>query len=246
MRLSVQLYTVRDQLANDLEGTLREIKSAGLNHVELAGLSGKTAEEWKSLLSEIGLTAKSAHIGINAFDHEYEATVADAKTLGLEYVIVPWIGRDRYENGWDKFGQELDSLGRKLIQDGLQLAYHNHAFEFEGDGSGLETLYAAASSDTLKAELDLAWVQIGGADPAAWISKMGRRCPLVHLKDYDPSRDPQWVAGGQGIVDWAAVLAATSAAGTEYGVIELDAFAGDPMDAVRASVEFFRGKGVTD
>jgi len=252
MRLSVQLYTLRDQLDQVLAGTLREVRDIGLEFVELAGFYGRSAEEWKNLLETNGLTAKSAHIGLGELEHAYDKVVQDAKTLGLEYVIVPWIGRERYDAGWDKFGQELDSIGRRLRQDGLSLAYHNHDFEFVpaqegGDGSEqpLAVLYAAASSDTLKAELDLAWIKIGGGDPAAWVRKLGSRAPLVHLKDYDPSQNPQWVPGGKGIVDWDPVLAACRETGVKFGVIELDAYAGQPIDAVRESFRYFSSKGLS-
>jgi sugar phosphate isomerase/epimerase len=83
MRLTIQLYTVRDALAADLAGTLAKIKAIGLEYVELAGDYGKSGEEWKTMLDELGLKASGAHIGVDQFENNYDATVAFAKALGL-------------------------------------------------------------------------------------------------------------------------------------------------------------------
>ena len=77
-----------------------------------------------------------------------------------------------------------------------------------------------------------------------WIRKLSDRLPLVHLKDYDPTANPQWVPGGEGDVNWGTILPACEEVGVEYGVIELDAYAGAPMDAVRKSFEYFSAKGL--
>ena len=242
MRLSVQLYTVRDALTADVGATLAKLKEMGLEYVELAGPFGKSAEEWKDMLDGVGLTATGSHVGMDILRDDLDGAIATAKTIGYSYVVLPWIGKDAYADGWDVFAKSLTPYGAKLKEAGLTLAYHNHAFEFENDG--LDTFYAAADPDLVKAELDLAWVQIGGADPAGYVKKMAGRVPLVHLKDYDPTKTPQWRPAGQGVVDFDAILEACAEAGVEVGVIELDESPGDPLDAVKESVEFFRSKGV--
>ena len=127
------------------------------------------------------------------------------------------------------------------------MAYHNHAFEFTRGSNGrlgLETLYDSTAPDLVKSELDVAWVQIGGGDPAAWIERLKGRIPLIHLKDYNPDMTPQWQPGGEGVVDWNAVLAAAKNVGVEFGAIELDESPGDPVEAVRSSYRFFSGRGL--
>jgi sugar phosphate isomerase/epimerase len=243
MRLSVQLYTLRDALSSDVPGTLAQLKETGLEYVELAGMYGKSAEEWQSMLGDAGLWASGAHIGMDALQNDIEAVIEQADTIGFEYVIIPWVGSESYSGGWDTFAQSLTPISAKLKTAGLTLAYHNHSFEFEN--GGLDTFYASAPRETVVAQLDLAWVQIGGADPAAYVAKMAGRVPLVHLKDYDPSLTPQWRPAGEGIVDWDAVLAACAAAKVEFGSIELDESPGDPMKAVSQSVAFFQAKGLS-
>lgn len=242
MRLSVQLYTVRDHLAQDVKGTLAKLRETGLEYVEIAGFYDKSAEEWKSILDELGLKTSGTHQGIDGLLNDFDKVVTDAKTLAIPYIIVPYLTEEHYKDGWDKFGKRLNDLGKKVKDAGLQLAYHNHAFEFPG---GLDALYANSEAEYVKAELDLAWVQIGGEDPAGWIRKMKGRVPMVHLKDYDPAKDPQWQIAGEGIVDLKACVQAALECGVEYGPIELDQCAGDPLEAVAKSVAYYKTLGIS-
>ncbi len=247
MRLSIQLYTLRDQLSQDVPGTLKALKDAGLEYVEMAGDYGKSAAEWKTILDELGLKLSGSHIGIDQFENNFDQVIADAKTLDNKFLIVPWIGSDRYANGWAAFGKQLDEIGAKVKAAGLTLCYHNHAFEFESvvDGKhGLTELYDNASADNLKAEIDCAWVQIGKADPADYVLSLKGRVPLVHLKDFDPTKTPQWTPAGEGTVDYAKLIPACEAAGVEFACVELDESPGEPMDAVKKSIAFLQSKGI--
>jgi len=241
MRISLQLYTLRDALAQDLTGTLDKVQEIGLKYVEFAGYYDKTAAEWKALLDERGLQFSAAHIGFEALHDDFDEVVANCKTMGIDTVVVPWIGEEHYKDGWDAFGRELQPIGQMLKNHGLNLGYHNHAFEFATDG--LDGLYGATSPDILKAQLDLAWVHIGGADPVEYLNKFADRTPMVHLKDYDPTKTPQWQPAGQGILDWDAILPTCDKIGIAFGSIELDESPCDPIDAVRQSFEYFKSKG---
>lgn len=247
MRLSVQLYTLRDALSQDVEGTLKSLKDAGLDYVEMAGDYGKSASEWKAILDQFGMKVSGSHIGIDQIENDFAKVVADAKTLGNPYVIVPWIGPDAYAAGWDALGKRLDAIGAKLRGEGLTLCYHNHDFEFAHsvDGkAGLTVLFENASPENLQAEIDCAWVQIGGQEPATFVAGLSGRVPLVHLKDFDPAATPQWTPAGQGKVDYNALIPACRAAGAKFACIELDESPGDPMDAVKASIQFLKGHGI--
>jgi len=243
MRISLQLYTLRDALAQDVPGTLDKVRDIGLKFVEFAGFYGLSASDWKSMLDERGLTLSAAHIGFDQVKNDFDQVVADCKTLDLDTVVVPWIGEEHYKDGWDKFGAELTPLGEKLKAEGLQLAYHNHAFEFATDG--LNVLYGSTSPEILKAQMDLAWVNIGGANPVDYLRKFADRTPQVHLKDYDPTQTPQWRPAGQGILDWDAIIPVCQEIGVQYGSIELDESPGDPVEAVRQSFEYLSSKGLS-
>lgn len=247
MRLSVQLYTVRDALAQDYVGTLRKIKEIGLEYVEGAGnYGGGTAKEGKAILDDLGLKASGSHVALDRLQHHLDEVIEEHQTMEIPFVIVPYLVEDD-RNDYTKLAGILTPIATKLKEKGLTLCYHNHDFEFQkfGDHTGLEILYSKTNPNLLQAELDLAWVAIAGESPVATIEKYANRLPLVHLKDYDPEATPRWRPAGEGVMDWDACLAAASAAGARFGAIELDESPGDPIDAVRKSFEFFYGKGLS-
>ncbi|CAN5383042.1 sugar phosphate isomerase/epimerase [soil metagenome] len=241
MKLSVQLYTLRDPLGDDFEGTLSAVKEIGLEYVELAGDLGRSAQEWRETLDRLGLKASGAHIGLALLDEDLDKVIADAKTIGFKYVIVPWVGTEDYNGGWTAFGKRLAPLGEKLAAAGLALCYHNHDFEYK-NGDGMTELYASVPPSVLQAEIDAAWVKIGGYDPIATVSALKGRLPLVHLKDFDPDKTPRWVPAGAGVMPMVELIAAAKEAGAEFGVIELDESPGAPLDAVKASFEYLSDK----
>ena len=242
MRLSVQLYTVRDHLSQDLPGTLKKLKEIGFEYVELAGLYDRSAADWKTLLDELGLKASGAHIGLGEIEADVEKVASDAKTLGFDTAIVPWAGASDYADGWGPFAHRVNEAAKKLNALGVDTAYHNHDFEFAG--GGFDAFYTEADASMVFAELDLAWVSIAGESPVAWIEKLGKRVRFAHVKDYDKSKTPQWTPAGQGVMDFDAILPALEAAGARFAVVELDESPGDPLDAVAASYAYFSGKGL--
>ncbi len=247
MRLSLQLYTVRDQLSADPIATYEAISKIGLEYVEGGGsFGGATAKEGRKILDDHGLKASGSHIGIERLENDFDGVIEEAKVFGVPFIIVPWLNPDVYAQGWHGVGKRLEVIGHKVKDQGLTLAYHNHDFEFKNEGKpGMDVLFESTDPDLVKSELDVAWVQIGGRDPALYIQKLKSRLPLVHLKDFDPDKTPRWQPGGQGIVDWTACLDALSNSNVQFGAIELDEYAGDPLDAVRLSYEFFLSKGLS-
>jgi len=243
MRISLQLYTLRDSLATDLPATLDQVRDIGLEFVEFAGDYGLSPAEWRDHIESRGMKFSAAHIGFDRIRDDFDDVVASCKGMGIDTVVVPWIGEDQYKDGWDAFGRVLQPLGQMLKKEGLQMAYHNHAFEFQTDG--LNGLYGATSPDILNAQLDLAWVHIGGADPVDYIKRFSDRTKQVHLKDYDPDKTPRWQPAGQGVLDMDAILRACEEIGVQYGSIELDESAIPPIEAVSQSFEFFKSKGLS-
>lgn len=247
MKLGVQLYTLRDAMAVDLDGTLEGLAALGIRHVELAGTYDLGAAGLRDRLDAHGLVACGAHVGLEALRDDLAGIVADANALGHRYVVLPWVGEDDYGQGWDVLGATLSDIGASLASAGLQFAYHNHAFEFApwGAATGWDALFAAADPDTVQAEIDVAWVGHAGHDAAALIRRLGSRVPLVHLKDFAGGPEAVDVAAGEGVVPWDEVLAACVEAGTRFGIIELDQPPEDPLESVRKCVAFFQSKGLS-
>jgi len=239
---ALQLYTVRDHLDRDLAGTLKQVKAMGYDYVELAGLAGRTAREWRELLDELGLAAVSSHVGYAEVTGDVDAAVTDANLLGLKYIVVPYLGADMAPDkaAWLTCARKLDAAGAKIREAGLQLCYHNHAHEFERyDGEYIfDLLYRETKPEHLAAEIDTYWVQYGGADPVATIRRYAGRCPLLHIKDMTAEEPRTFAEVGKGIMDWPAIFAAGKEAGAEWYIVEQDTCAGDSLESARISAEF--------
>lgn len=248
MRLSVQLYTLRDDLGQDLRGTLERVRGIGLEYVELAGLYGKSPEEWRDLLGELGLKASGSHVGLEAFETDEAAALAEAKLFGDPYIVVPYVGASEFKEKAPELKERMRKVSGALKANGMSLLYHNHDHEMEvQDGRTLlQSLFEGLDPEAVGAELDVAWVQIGGQDPVAYMETLGPYLRLLHLKDFSGSGEARkWVPAGAGEVDFDAILPLAEAKRIEFGAIELDNSPDMPaIEAVAKSYEFFAGKGL--
>lgn len=241
MKIGLQLYTLRDALNQNPVETLARVAGMGYKYVETAGLGGLTAEAFRAELDKNGLTATSSHHGIDAFERDYDATVKEAKVLGIEWLVLPWVQEEVFRDQ-PAFGQRMGKVAERLAGDGLKLAYHNHAFEFEPVGSrpAFELMWEHSPKSVL-AELDLYWCHYAHHDPVCWLDTLEGRVPLTHFKD---GKDGKFTPVGEGELDWEAIVPTARAAGVQYAIVELDESPRDPFDCVKASREFLSKMGV--
>jgi len=238
-KISVQLYTVRDAMAADLDGTLGRLAEIGFRQVEPFGLTQKAAE-LAPLLSKHGLAAPSAHTSVVGAD--VDAVVAAAALTGTTLVIDPHVDRARWTTVEDiaAIAAELNAAAERAADAGVTIGYHNHEFELETKVDGRPALEVLADhlSDGVALEVDTYWAVVGGVDVPEVLGRLGSRVKAVHLKDGDGSRDnKKQVAFGTGDVDVTSILAAVGGPGTtiDLGVIELDDTTGDMWAAVTDS-----------
>jgi sugar phosphate isomerase/epimerase len=229
MRISTQLYTVRNEIAEDTLGTLKAIASFGLEFVELGGLNRETVKDWKGYLDETGLRVSGAHYGLAEFDSP-DQLFEVMNVLGCKTIIMPWISSDNFASldTIKAFSDKLNDAGAKSRAAGFDYLYHNHDFEIkEVEGkSGLEHLMDLVPASNMNFEVDVAWVRVGGKDEVEFINAHADRVKVLHLKDVDPSKTPQWTIAGQGLVD-------------------MDGCPCPPLEAVQKSYEFFKSKGLS-
>ena len=244
MRLSVQLYTLRQPLSDDLVGTLQAVKDMGLEYVELAGYNGKSPAELKKILDDLGLKVSAGHWGLDQVKNVEQIT-EEANIFGCKHVVLPWISEESYAAGWVEFGKELEPIARAFDDKGLTFSYHNHAFEFPDRGVSTFSQMWEQTEDILKAQLDLGWVSVAGEDPIAWLNKLGSRAPLVHLKEFSGNPDSHDAEAGSGVINWDPILETCKNNGVEFGAIEMDNTPDEPVTSVRKCVEYFRGKGLS-
>ena len=266
--VGLQLYTVRDDMAKDFKGTLQQVKALGYDGVEFAGLFGHAPADIKAWCAEIGLNPISAHVPLAEMLEDIDKVIADYKTIGCEYIVVPYVTEERRPGGelFKQMVEEIRTIGAKCKEAGLVLLYHNHDFEFaktETGEFGLDYLYANVSADLLQTELDQCWVKYAGQDPVAYLQKYSGRSPVVHLKDYyasgEQKEDPYALIGlnegekkenkafefrplSYGVQDIPAIIEASKKAGSKWLIVEQDqpSMGKTPMECAGMSMEYLK------
>lgn len=191
--IALQLYSIRDDLHSDFEGSLRKVKLMGYDGVEFAGLYGHTAAEIKSLLADVGLISISAHVPYAEMIADPEGVLGIYKEIGCPYVAIPYM-TEEYRIGAEKEREALAGI-RVLAETagklGMTMLYHNHDFEFQKfDGDyALDIIYNTVPADLLQTEVDTCWVSCVGVDASAYLRKYAGRAPVVHLKDFKMEGD---------------------------------------------------------
>jgi sugar phosphate isomerase/epimerase len=250
--IGVQLYTVRDLAAHDFAGTVKRVAELGYKHVELAGYGNlKKVSEVKEALADAGLKAVSGHWGIDVLEKDVQRIMDEAQLLEVQQVVVPSLPEARRKDaeGWKAAARALDAIGSYFHGVGVELAYHNHSFEFQkfdGGKNGLEILFENTTPHLLKAEIDVYWVRHAGEDPVAYIEKLGERVRLLHLKDMASGAEKKFAPVGSGILDFKAILAAAKKQGVRWGIVEQDkTYETSPLEAIRISLENLKKLGVS-
>jgi sugar phosphate isomerase/epimerase len=237
-QLAVQLYTLRHLMASDLPGTLRAVAAAGFRSVELAGLPAIEPAALRDLLDQHGLRPMGAHESLERLRSDLAATLDRLVVVGCPRVIVPWLPDAEREtvDGARALARELGRLSEACAERGIRLGFHNHAYEFAPlDGTTIWQVLLDELPPAFDLELDVYWASIGGRDPVELIRGLDGRLRLLHMKDRSSGPDGGDVAPGDGILDWPAIVAAGTARGVEWYVVEED----NPLDAL---AEIARGR----
>jgi sugar phosphate isomerase/epimerase len=240
--LSVQLYTVREALQEDLPGALARLAGLGFTQVEAFNIMG--LEGLGDALAAAGLTSPTAHQRFVA--EEQEPIFEKAASLGIRTLIDPHIAEDRWQtaDGVARIVDDLAAAAEKAAGFGLSIGYHNHAFEFETkiDGRPVYELFAAQLPESVALELDTYWAAVGGTDPVALLGELGSKVIALHVKDGPATHENKdQVAVGSGSLPIRSIIAAAPSA---LRVIELDDSRGDRFQAVADSVAFLKAEGL--
>jgi len=243
-QISLQLYTVREETARDMPGTLRKISEIGYPAVEFAGYGGLTPQELKTILDDLGLRASGVHVPLTAWETNPETVLADMQALDCAHAVLPMIPADRRtdEASVARLAEDLNRWGTLCRREDVTLSYHNHDFEFAplGRSTMWDVLVRETDPGLVHLELDLYWIKYGGADPETVLRDVGDRVSLVHLKDMAPDDTRSDLPVGEGTLPWNDLLEAADAVGVEWYVAEQD----NPRDAVedvRISLQYLRG-----
>jgi sugar phosphate isomerase/epimerase len=243
--IALQLYTIRDRLAQDFEGTIREIADIGYIGVETANIFGDSPASAARLFGELGLTVCGAHSPLPLGKQKQEV-IDTMGALHCKRLILPGQPAEMYKSfdGIRRICDALNEAAAVARASGFQVGYHNHWFEYEPleNRVPIDVMIEHLDPDVFF-EVDVYWVQTAGQNPVEVIRHLSSRAPLLHVKDGPCLIEAPMTALGEGVVDIPSVVAA-GVGSTEWLVVELDRCATDMMEAVRKSYQYLIGKGL--
>jgi sugar phosphate isomerase/epimerase len=254
-KIGLQLYTVRDLMKQDFDGTLAKVAAVGYKEVEFAGYFDHSPKDVRAAVDRHSLTAPSAHIDYKSLsDDKFPAVIEAAKVVGHEYLVNPWIDEEirKQPDAWKHAAENFNHAGEACKKAGIQFAYHNHWFEFLPVNGKLpyDLLLTECDPNLVKMELDLCWITVGGQDPLKYFDRYPGRFPLVHVKDV--KRVPPVTAGGaqdfgssmkdmtevgSGIIDWKKIFAQSDKAGIKHYFVEHDN-PKKPLESIKTSYDY--------
>lgn len=237
-QLSVQLYTVREVLQEDLPGTLQRLADVGFTQVE--PFNFVAYEGLGDALKAAGLSAPTTHVHLLGGDVDQAAVFAAARDLGIQTVIDPFAAPDRWQTPESvaQVASELNAAAKVAAEYGIRVGYHNHAHELESvfDGQTALELLASQLDDAVVLEVDTYWAAVGGQDPVELLTRLGDRVVALHVKDGPGTKDNlDQVAVGKGSMPVRAII---EAAPNALRVIELDDSREDRFQAVADSYAY--------
>lgn len=261
MQLGIQLYTVRDDLAKDFEGTLKQLKDIGLRVVQSnLVMAGRPAPQLRKIYDSFGFTWDSIHASGPALRDTAQQTVDQAKAVGIKNITCsfPLYPTDRNIliagapiDDWKRNADTFNKIGALCKAAGMTFAFHNHSIEFKTiEGVPVyDTLLAYTDPSLVSMEMDIGWVRASGADPVAYLTKYPKRFTALHIKDLTgegiPNTNNKMNSAiiGKGLVNWTAVLAAARKSAVSRAYLEIEEpYNPSPLGMVKASYEFLKGK----
>lgn len=258
--IGIQLYTLRNQLKGDVAGTIKAVAEAGYKQVEPYGFPDDKRIDLINASRDAGLAVNSSHFNwdsvVNPDDkgvEAFESILTKAKNHQLTHLVVPYL-TDRNRKTLDDYRKVAENCNKRAEMAkaaGIQLAYHNHSFEFSPKGDdgkcGYDILVEEFSPD-MKFEVDVFWIKAGGHDPAEMIRNLKGRVSQLHLKDlkkdqklpvYEGIPEDAFEELGDGNIPMEPILEAAADAGVAICHVEQD-HSPDPIASIRKSADYLR------
>ena len=258
--IGLQLWTVRNQLQEDFEGTIQKIAAQGYKQVETFRL--EQVEKIYPMLNDLGMKIYSTHIPSAHFTGRWEfhggepksfdKMLEDAEKKGIKHMVVAWLDAgERSLDDYKRLAEGFNNAGEKTKAAGITLSYHNHNFEFaEVEGvQPYELLMKEFDPKYAQFELDVFWASTAGLDPIELMKRMKGKVSLLHLKDKKEGTPDSWDTGdvprdafkelGNGVVDLKKIIEMAEETGVEYCFVEQDESA-DPLASTKTSLDWLK------
>lgn len=263
--LGLQLYSVREQLAKDYEGTLKQVAGLGFQEVEAAGYFKKTPQEVNAAMRSAGLHLVSSHHSYDDLNPKLSEVIDFTRQIGVRYIICSFPGfkdsahmqgksfADRVRSfslddyRWN--AEQFNRIGAEVKKAGMQFGYHNHTMEFQKQQGVIpfDEMIRLTDPALVTFEMDAGWVTVGGGDPAAYLRKFPTRISMMHIKDFKHTAQPASVSApppsaelGQGTVNFASLFAAASRSNIKHLFVEQEEYDMPWLDALRIDANYMK------
>jgi sugar phosphate isomerase/epimerase len=241
----IQLWSVKDALAKDPKGVLKQLASFGYKQIESFEGStgifwGMSAAEFKKYMDDLGMKIIASHCDI---EKDFEKKAADAASIGMKYLICPYKGPQKTADDFKKIAEEFNQKGDICKKNGIRFAYHNHDYSFEAVDAKIpeDIMVTNTNPETVDFEMDIYWVVTAGADPVAYAKKYNNRFRLGHVKDRikNTTEKDASCTLGEGSINYPAMLPELKANGMEYFIVEQERYDNTTeMDSAKADAKY--------
>jgi len=259
MPIGLQLYTVRDHMEKDVEGTLERVAEIGYREVEMGdpNFYGKKPAEMRRILAGYGLKAVSTHYEEFQLKHDLKNHIAAAKECGITYIGLSSLDEpDRKTLEAVKRDAEwFNQIGKSISEAGCRFFYHGHNFDYASvDGAVIyDELIRRTDPKFVNFQLDCFWCVHAGKDPVDYFHRFPRRFPQLHIKDLKPgyppttgedSRPGAFTEVGQGVIDWKKIFQAAREGGLKHFYVEQDEWDRDSLESAKISYTYLHNLSV--
>jgi sugar phosphate isomerase/epimerase len=258
----LQLYSVRDRLPKDYEGTLKQLSAIGFREVEAAGFFGHSPSEVRQAMDRAGLVCVGAHYALKDLLPKVDETIQFGKDLGLQYIVCaapmlkdPARVKDPNSRGaresmtledWRWNADQFNHIGERVNAAGMRFAYHNHTPEFRSENGVLfyDELLRLTDPAKVTMELDCGWAAVAGHNPAELLTRYPKRISLLHVKDFKlnagvtPANAPPSTELGNGTIDYHRIFEAAKKADIKHAFVEQEEFDMPEMEALKIDAEY--------
>ncbi len=243
--IGIQLYTIREMVNKDFEGTLKILSEIGYNSVEAAGYNdgkyyGFEPQDYAKICKDYGILPLSSHSSINI--ENAEKVIENTAKAGMNYLVLPSIGNEKRQtlDDYRQMADEFNLIGEKCKNSGLKFGYHNHAYEFDklNDQVPYDVLLQRTEPELCFMQIDLYWMVYGGYDPVDYFNRYPGRFDLWHVKDMDKTEQRGSTEIGQGIIDFPELFEQKEKSGMKFYFVEQEEFNMDMVESITMSFKY--------
>ncbi|MBQ7160213.1 MAG: sugar phosphate isomerase/epimerase [Clostridia bacterium] len=237
LNYGLQLFSISDFTAADLDYALANVAEYGYKTVEFAGFCGHTADEIDAMLKKYKLGVIGEHVGMDLLDEEHiNSTLASSEAIGNKNIVFPSLALSD-ANEVAAALKNIERIKKETDKRGMKLHFHTHDWDYRPNEDGLIPIEIIEKETDILFEIDTFWAFYAGRDPVKEMERLRHRCELVHIKDGKANRDPAVV--GEGVAPVIECVEKADELGI-YKIVESEGMIPDGLTDVRHCLKYLR------